>query len=87
MRIHKSAGWFGFGRARNCGLAVHVLGVLGLAILSLSLVSVPVAKASSTSFTWTGQSTITENWSALANWEGGAEPTSGEEIETLTFPG
>jgi hypothetical protein len=63
-----------------------VLGVLGLAILSLSLVPVPVAQASATSFTWTGQSTITENWSALANWEGGVAPTSGEEIETLTFP-
>jgi hypothetical protein len=86
VRIRESAVWFGFGRVRTCGLAVHVLGVLGLAILGISLVSARVADASPTSFTWTGQSTITENWSALANWEGGAAPTSGEEIETLTFP-
>jgi hypothetical protein len=86
VRMHKSAGWFGFGRARDCRLAVHVLGVLGLLILGLSLVSAPVADASPTSFTWTGQSTITENWSAAANWEGGAAPTTGEGIETLTFP-
>ena len=44
------------------------------------------ALASSTSFTWAGQSKTTEDWSAPANWLSDVEPTSGEEIATLTFP-
>jgi hypothetical protein len=63
----------------------RVLGVL--AILGLSLVLTSAADASPMSFTWTGRSTITEDWSAPANWVGDAStPEAGETIGTLTFP-
>jgi hypothetical protein len=39
------------------------------------------------SFTWTGRSTVTEEWFAPANWEGDTTaPASGEEMESLIFP-
>jgi hypothetical protein len=77
-------GRVGFGGTRVDGRTARVLGVL--AILGLSLLLAPAADASPMSFTWSGQSTITEDWSASANWVGGVEPTTGEAIGTLTFP-
>jgi hypothetical protein len=77
-------GGAGTGGAGTGGWAARVVGVL--AILGLTLVLTSVAEASPMSFTWSGQSTITEDWSASANWVGGVEPTTGEAIETLTFP-
>src|SRR5580700_9156369 len=71
-----------YGRTKS--LRVSVLCVLAIGGLSLALA--PVANASPTPFTWAGGSTITEDWSAPANWEGDAAPTAGTEIETLTFP-
>jgi DNA segregation ATPase FtsK/SpoIIIE-like protein len=50
------------------------------------LTQTPAAIASPASFTWTGRSTVTEEWSAAANWEGDSTPTTGEDIEALTFP-
>jgi hypothetical protein len=84
VRSPERLGGVGFGGTRTGGRAVRVLGVL--AILGLSLVLAPAADASPMSFTWSGQSTITEDWSASANWAGDVEPTTGEAIGTLTFP-
>jgi hypothetical protein len=63
--------------------AVRALVVLAIAGAGLALA--PVADASS-SLTWSGQSTVTEDWSAPANWEGGSAPLAGEDIGTLSFP-
>ena len=85
MRFPEWLGTVGFGGARAWGRAARVLGAL--AILGLSLVLASAAYASPMSFTWTGQSTITEDWSAPANWVGDASvPETGEAIGTLTFP-
>jgi hypothetical protein len=56
-----------------------------LAAVGLSLVLAPAALASP-SFTWAGKSTISEDWSAAGNWEGGVAPNAGEDIGALTFP-
>jgi hypothetical protein len=42
--------------------------------------------ALATSFTWTGESTTTEDWSEGLNWAGDAAPKASKKAETLTFP-
>ncbi len=54
--------------------------------LGFCMAQTSAALASPASFTWSGQSETTEDWSTSANWLGGTEPTSGEEIGALTFP-
>jgi hypothetical protein len=44
------------------------------------------AAGASPSFTWTGISSVTENWSSLENWQGEVAPTNSMAIETITFP-
>jgi hypothetical protein len=56
-----------------------------LAAIGLSLLLAPAALASP-SFTWTGESTISEDWSSAENWEGDVAPSAGEDIGALTFP-
>jgi hypothetical protein len=65
-------------------LLVLTTGLL-LAFAASLLVMAPVAGAAP-SFTWTGESTMTEDWSAEANWSGGGAPTSSSSIEALDFP-
>ncbi len=57
---------------------------VALALPALALAWASPAHASS-SFVWTGVSTVTENWSSAANWTGEA-PTGHAAIGTLTFP-
>jgi hypothetical protein len=72
------------GRARGVARASAV-GVLCLmAADALCLVLGPVSSASASSFTWSGRSTTTENWSEAQDWEGGVAPTGA--VGTLTFP-
>jgi hypothetical protein len=45
------------------------------------------ATASAADFTWSGGGGYgADTWSNAANWEGGATPSDGETIETLTLP-
>ena len=74
--------WVGYTKTR----ARFVMAMCLFAVFGFCLVQTSAALASPTSFTWIGQSKTTEEWSAPANWLGGVEPTSGEEIGTLTFP-
>ena len=71
---------------RACSAArVSAVGVLCLlATVALCLVLAPVSSASASSFTWSGRSTTTEDWSESQDWEGGAAPTGA--VGTLTFP-
>jgi Immunoglobulin I-set domain len=46
----------------------------------------PVSSASASSFTWSGRSTTTEDWSEVENWEGLSTPRASSEIGTLAFP-
>lgn len=77
-------GKIGFDRAGSCGRGVFAACMF--AILGFCLAGASVAAASPISFTWSGQSKVTEDWSAPANWADDANPAPGEEIETLTFP-
>jgi hypothetical protein len=69
--------------SRNSRLPVRALCLL--AAIGLSLILAPVALASP-SFTWTGESTITEDWSFAGNWEGDQAPAASTHIETLDLP-
>src|ERR1700691_4881100 len=76
------------GASRLVRARVHVRAVRALVVLAIASAGsalAPVADASS-SLTWSGQSTITEDWTAPANWEGGSAPLGGEDIGTLSFP-
>jgi hypothetical protein len=73
------AGWLSDAR-RSSGLLVLTTCLLVFA--TSLLVMVPAASAAS--FTWTGESTMTADWSAGVNWEGDEAPT--QPIETLNFP-
>jgi hypothetical protein len=44
------------------------------------------ATATASSFTWSGRSTSSANWSAQRNWAGEVAPASSSTIETLEFP-
>jgi hypothetical protein len=55
-----------------------------MAAIGVCIVLAPVSAASARSFTWSGRSTTTEDWSETANWEGGVAPTGA--VGTLTFP-
>jgi hypothetical protein len=67
-------------RVWSAARALCLLGAIGL-----SLLLAPAALASS-SFTWTGASTISEDWSDAANWEGDQAPAASTHIETLDLP-
>jgi hypothetical protein len=69
--------------SRNSRLPAHALCLL--AAIGLSLILAPAALASP-SFTWTGESTITEDWSFAGNWEGDEAPAASTHIETLDLP-
>jgi hypothetical protein len=56
------------------------------AVVALCLVLTPVSLASASSFTWSGGSTTTEDWSEGENWEGLSPPKASSGIGTLSFP-
>jgi hypothetical protein len=68
--------------AKTCFRAGRVLCVLAIACLSLVLA--PMARATVTPFTWTGEATES-NWSAAMNWEGETAPSSPGPV-ALDFP-
>jgi hypothetical protein len=71
---------FSVRRVRSLACALCLAAAIGL-----GLVLAPTALASP-SFTWTGESTISEDWSSAGNWQGGVPPSAGEDIGALTFP-
>ncbi len=74
-----------FSRAATRSRATFAICVLAACCFGLTQSS--NASASQMSFTWSGTSTLTENWSDSANWEGNdLTPTDGEEVGSLTFP-
>jgi hypothetical protein len=80
-----------FGIERCAGSRCGARGLVGRVLLSLGavglgLVMAPCALASAESFTWTGRSTTSAEWSFDANWELGKAPNPGEHIATLAFP-
>ncbi len=70
--------------ARVCAGSARV--VYLLAALGLCLGLAPSALASAPSFTWTGGSTASEDWSEAENWAADSAPADAEKIGTLTFP-
>jgi hypothetical protein len=54
--------------------------------LAVCLAITPSAMASGPSFTWTGRSTTSEDWSIAPNWEGGVAPEDSTGIGALDFP-
>ncbi len=66
------------------GNAAHV--VCGLAVVSLICMLAPVASANARSFTWAGRSTVSEDWSYAANWEGDESPEAAASVGVLEFP-
>jgi hypothetical protein len=62
------------------------MAVIVLAALVSCLVLVSSAAAALPNFSWSGQSELTEEWSAGINWAGGTAPSAHESIGTLTFP-
>ncbi len=61
-------------------------GLITLAAVGLSLALALPARAGAQSFTWSGESESTPNWSAAANWEAGIAPLPSASIGTLEFP-
>jgi hypothetical protein len=57
---------------------------IAVVVAGFCLALAPSALA--TSFTWTGESTTTENWSESLNWAGDAAPKASKKAEMLTFP-
>jgi alpha-tubulin suppressor-like RCC1 family protein len=51
-----------------------------------SLAAVGGAPGRAPSFTWSGQSSVSEEWSLGANWETGLAPMAVTQIGTLAFP-
>jgi Skp family chaperone for outer membrane proteins len=60
--------------------------VCWLAVVGVSLMFVSVGSASARSYTWAGRSTVSENWSYAANWEGDEAPPAAANIGVLEFP-
>ena len=58
-----------------------------VAPFAVGVVALPASTASAqgTSYTWTGASTSSANWSDTANW-GGSAPSANSSVGTLTFP-
>ncbi len=69
---------------RPSGLAARAL--LGLVAVGVWLALVSTAGASAQSFTWTGGSAFTADWSSGANWAGEVAPASSTTLESLDFP-
>jgi flagellar biosynthesis GTPase FlhF len=60
--------------------------LVALAIVTVFVCVFSTAAHARPDFTWTGMSSVTENWSSLENWEGGVAPERSMAIGTLTFP-
>jgi Skp family chaperone for outer membrane proteins len=74
------------GRARawcsgRAGRALALLAAVGTGLMLAS-----VASASARSYTWAGRSTVSEDWSYPANWEGDEAPPAAANVGVLEFP-
>jgi Bacterial Ig-like domain (group 3) len=72
------------GVSRSLSRGLICCAALAAAGLWLALAS--TADANPPSFTWTGASASSANWSSAANWEGGLAPSSSTTVEKLDFP-
>lgn len=79
---HESMTWIRADVAKTCLRAGRAVCVLAIACLSLVLA--PMAGATATSLTWTGDA-AESNWSAAKNWEGETAPSSAGPV-ALDFP-
>lgn len=82
MVSRESMSWIGVDVAEVCVRAVRVLCVFVTA--GLFLMFAPVAGATVTSLTWTGDA-AESSWSAAKNWEGETAPSSPGPV-ALDFP-
>src|ERR1700691_4526661 len=82
MASRESMGWMEADVVKACVGAGHA--VCLLAIACLSLVFAPMAGATATSLTWTGEA-AESNWSSAKNWEGETAPSSPGPV-VLDFP-
>jgi hypothetical protein len=80
-----TTGWFGLGQLRCDRRCVRMFRAVGIPAIAALLVLAPAAAANSTSYIWSGRSTVSSNWSAEANWEG-VSPTDSIEAGLLEFP-